>query len=97
MVKHLLLLLLDMISAEGRSHYAAQKITGCTLPSLNDIFSSRCLGRPANILKDPTHPGHNLFHLQPSGRRYRSLKACTNRLRDSFCPIAIATLTFNYI
>ncbi|KAK0142228.1 hypothetical protein N1851_020115 [Merluccius polli] len=41
---------------------AALKITGCTLPSRKDIFSSRCLGRAANILKDPSHPGHNLFH-----------------------------------
>lgn len=70
----------------------AQKITGCPLPSLKDIFSSRCLGRAANILKDPSHPGHNLFHLLPSGRRYRSFKTRTNRLRDSFYPIAIREL-----
>ncbi|KAK0148357.1 NLR family CARD domain-containing protein 3 [Merluccius polli] len=50
---------------------AAQKIIGCPLPSLTDIFTSRCLTRAKNITKDNTHPGFILFDLLPSRRRYR--------------------------
>ncbi|KAK0153884.1 putative RNA-directed DNA polymerase from transposon X-element [Merluccius polli] len=49
---------------------AAQKIIGCPLPSLTDIFTSRCLTRAKNITKDNTHPGFILFDLLPSRRRY---------------------------
>lgn len=42
----------------------AQKIIGCALCSLQDIFSSRCLTRSANILRDPSH---HSFALLPSG------------------------------
>ncbi|CAI5682340.1 unnamed protein product [Oreochromis niloticus] len=49
----------------------AQKIIGCPLPSLMDIYSSRCLSRAANIIKDSSHPGFNMFSLLPSGKRYR--------------------------
>ena len=31
----------------------AQKITACSLPSLEDLFSSRCLGRAADTHKRP--------------------------------------------
>ncbi|KAL6470157.1 hypothetical protein MHYP_G00212760 [Metynnis hypsauchen] len=31
-----------------------------------DLFSSRCLSRAANILKDTFHPRHHLFDLLPS-------------------------------
>jgi len=46
----------------------AEKIIGCPLPSLEDIANSRCLHRACNIIKDNTHPGHELFSLLPSGR-----------------------------
>uniref|UniRef100_A0AAZ1X703 Reverse transcriptase domain-containing protein n=1 Tax=Oreochromis aureus TaxID=47969 RepID=A0AAZ1X703_OREAU len=49
----------------------AQKIIGCPLPSLMDIYSSHCLSRAANIIKDSSHPGFNMFSLLPSGKRYR--------------------------
>ncbi len=58
---------------------AAQKIVSCSLPSVEDLFSSRCLSRAA-ALKDPSHPGHHLFELLPSGRCFRSIKSQTNRL-----------------
>ncbi|XP_033978014.1 vomeronasal type-2 receptor 1-like, partial [Trematomus bernacchii] len=50
---------------------AAQRIIGCLLPSLMDIYTSRCLSRAKNIVKDNSHPGFHLFNLLPSGRRYR--------------------------
>ncbi|XP_037401999.1 uncharacterized protein LOC119265423 [Pygocentrus nattereri] len=52
----------------------AQKIIGCPLPCLEDLFSSRCISRAANILKDTFHLGHHLFDLLPSGsgkQKYR--------------------------
>ena len=36
----------------------------------------------ASIIKDPTHPGHSLFHLLPSGKRYKRLRTRTNRLKN---------------
>ncbi|KAL0199254.1 hypothetical protein M9458_007794, partial [Cirrhinus mrigala] len=61
----------------------AQKIVGCPLPSLEDLHSSRCLKKAQNIIKDTSHPGHPLFELLPSGRRYRLINARTNRLKNS--------------
>ena len=75
-----------------RTVKAAQRIIGCPLPSLMDIYSTRCLSRARNIIKDSLHPGAQLFDLLPSGRRYRCIKAKTNRLRNSFFPRAITTL-----
>ncbi|GAA6107961.1 thymidylate kinase isoform X1 [Tachysurus ichikawai] len=70
----------------------AQKITGCPLPSLESIAHSHYLSRAKNIIKDTFHPGHHLFNLLPSGRRYRSLRAKTARLQNSFFPVATRTL-----
>nr|XP_061830063.1 uncharacterized protein LOC133615463 [Nerophis lumbriciformis] len=71
----------------------AQKIIGRPLPSLMDIYTSRCLNRASAIIKDSTHPRSDLFHLLPSGKRYRCIKTKTNRLKNSFFPRAITTLT----
>ena len=46
-----------------------------------------------NISKDPTQSGHSLFVPLPSGKRYRATKACTNRLKKSFFPRAVAIIT----
>ncbi len=45
-----------------------------------------------NIVKDFSHPGHHLFSLLPSGRRYRSIKTRTDRFSNSFYPRAIQSL-----
>ena len=73
----------------------AQKIIGCSLPSLRNIFSSRCFSRAETITGDSIHPAHHLFDLLPSGRRYRSINTRTNRLRNSFLPQAITALNTN--
>ncbi|XP_037390419.1 GTPase IMAP family member 1-like [Pygocentrus nattereri] len=67
----------------------AQCITGTDLPTIEDIYYKRCMGRARNIIKDVTHPNHRLFSLLPSGRRYRSLRSRTSRLRKSFFPEAV--------
>ncbi|KAI4890782.1 hypothetical protein NFI96_007797, partial [Prochilodus magdalenae] len=41
----------------------AQRITGTQLPTIQDIYHKRCLGRARNIIKDVSHPNHGLFTL----------------------------------
>ncbi len=64
----------------------AAKIIGAPLPSILDIFLARCSSKTNSIVKDPTHPSHSLFQLLPSGRRYRSIRARSARLLNSFFP-----------
>ncbi len=71
---------------------AAEKIVGVSLPSLQDIYSTRLTRKALCIAGDPTHPTHNFFSLLPSGRRLRSLQAKTNRLKDSFIHQAVRKL-----
>ncbi len=62
----------------------AERISGSTLPSLQDIYLKRCKSRAAKIIKDSNHLGNHLFRLLPSGKRFRSMMAKTERLRRSF-------------
>lgn len=71
----------------------AGKITGTPLPEISTIYNTRCLNRVQNILRDHHHPAYHLFHLLPSGRRYRSIQARTKRLANSLYPQAIRLLT----
>ncbi len=75
----------------------AERISGSALPSLQGIYLKRCRSRTAKIIKDSNHPGNHLFRLLPSGRRYRSLMAKTERLRKSFFPQAIRLLNTNSV
>ncbi len=75
----------------------AEHISGSVLPSLQDIYLKRCKSRAAKILKDSTHPGNHLFCLLPSGKRFRSMMAKTDRLRRSFFPQAIRLLNLNSV
>ncbi|KAL3050839.1 hypothetical protein OYC64_001162 [Pagothenia borchgrevinki] len=70
----------------------AQNITRMELPSMEDLYSQRLRKKSLRITKDPHHPSHKLFCLLPSGRRYRSIRTKTTRLRDSFIPQAIRLL-----
>ncbi len=65
---------------------------GSALPSLQDIYLKRCKNRAAKIIKDSNHPGNRLFFLLPSGKRFRSMMAKTERLRRSFFPQVIRLL-----
>lgn len=71
---------------------SAEKIISCSLPSLDDIVSSRHLSRDKNIIKNSTHPGHEQFQLLPSGRHHRSAKTCTSRFKDCLSPRTIRAL-----
>ncbi|KAK3550941.1 hypothetical protein QTP70_010125 [Hemibagrus guttatus] len=55
----------------------AEKIIGVSLPSIMDIYSTRCIRKANSIVDDPrhpshththTHPSHTLFTLLPSGK-----------------------------
>ncbi|KAL0152343.1 hypothetical protein M9458_052066 [Cirrhinus mrigala] len=67
----------------------AERIIGTTLPTLQDLYSSRVSKRVSKIILDPSHPAHILFELLPSGRRYRARTTKTARHRKSFFPQAI--------
>ncbi len=73
----------------------AERISGSALPSLQDIYLKRCRSRAVKIIKDSNHPGNCLFTLLPSGKRFRSLMAKTERLRRRFFPKAIRLLNSN--
>ncbi|CAI5668458.1 unnamed protein product [Oreochromis niloticus] len=64
----------------------AEKMIGCPLSTLDSIASSRCLSRAGAIIKDRLHPNHHLFNILPSGKRFRSIRYKTNRLKSSFFP-----------
>ncbi len=70
----------------------AEHISGSALPSLQDIYLKRCKSRAAKIIKDSNHPGNHFFISLPSGKRFRSMLAKTERLRRSFFPQAIRLL-----
>ena len=72
---------------------AAERVIGRPLPSLKSLHDSRALRRARKIMADPSHPGHSLLTLLPSGRRMRLLKATTARHRLSFFPSAARLLT----
>ncbi len=80
--------------AEGE--ISNEKIIGAPLPSILDIFLTRCSSKAKSIVEDPTHPSHSLFQLLPSGRRYRSIRARSARLLNSFFPQAVRALNSNH-
>ncbi len=75
----------------------AERISGSALPSLQVIYLKRCKSRAVKIIKDSNHPGNHLFRSLPSGKRFRSMMARTERLRRSFFPQAIRLLNTNSV
>ena len=72
--------------------HSAEKVIGCNLPALEDLYAARTLKRAKKIASDPSHPGHKLFEVLPSGRRLRSSQTKTSRHKSSFFPSAINLL-----
>ncbi|KAI5086598.1 gastrula zinc finger protein XlCGF28.1-like [Silurus meridionalis] len=70
----------------------AEKIIGISLPSIMDIYPTRCIRKAHSIVDDHTHPSHTLFTLLPSGKQFRSIRAATTRLCNSFFTQAIRLL-----
>ncbi|KAK3562596.1 hypothetical protein QTP86_002073 [Hemibagrus guttatus] len=46
----------------------AEKIIGVSLPSIMDMYTTRCIRKANSIVDDPTHPSHTLFTLLLSGK-----------------------------
>ncbi|KAI4894603.1 hypothetical protein NFI96_000714 [Prochilodus magdalenae] len=46
----------------------AEKIIGVSLPTITDIYTTRCIRKANSIVDDYTHPSHTLFTLLPSGK-----------------------------
>ncbi len=59
----------------------AERIIGTTLPTLQELYSSRA----GKITLDPSHPAHSLFELLPSGRCYRALHQ-NDQTQEQFLP-----------
>ncbi|KAI4890381.1 hypothetical protein NFI96_029126 [Prochilodus magdalenae] len=47
----------------------AEKIIGVSLPTITDIYTTRCIRKANSIVGDYTHPSHTLSSLLPSGKR----------------------------
>ncbi len=62
----------------------ARHIVGGELPSLQDIYTRRCMRKARRIIKDSSHPSHRLLSLLPSGRRLCSIRSRTSWLRIAF-------------
>ena len=75
-----------------RTIRSAERIIGTDLPSIQDLYRSRVRKRAGKISSDPSHPGHYLFRLLPSGRRYRALYTKTTRYKNSSFPRAVALM-----
>ncbi|KAK3573033.1 hypothetical protein QTP86_012229 [Hemibagrus guttatus] len=73
---------------------SAEHTNHAELPDLETICSKRCWTKARKIMKDLSHPNNRLFSLLRSGKRFRSLKANTER-RRSFFPQAIRGLNKN--
>lgn len=90
-----------------RRHYKGsltlpRKWLAAPLPSLNDLYITRCLKRARSISRGCTHPGHRLFKLPPSVRGLGALKSGANQgrlLQQAKCLISANTwlLFFKYL
>ncbi|KAK3519114.1 hypothetical protein QTP70_016310, partial [Hemibagrus guttatus] len=66
-----------------RTVRTAERIIGAPLPTLQELYTSRVRKRALKITLDPSHPGHLLFDLLPSARRYRAATTRTARHKNS--------------
>ncbi|KAI3358299.1 hypothetical protein L3Q82_014676, partial [Scortum barcoo] len=68
----------------------AQHITRSDLPSMEDLYTQRCIGgRPPKSLRTPVTPATNSSACCRLAERFCSIRARTTRLRDSFIPQTI--------
>ncbi|KAK1793800.1 hypothetical protein P4O66_001528 [Electrophorus voltai] len=72
--------------------HSTEHIIHMELPDLQTIYHKRCQTKARKLVKDLTHPNNRLFSLLRSGKRFRSLKTNTERLKRSFFPQAIQAL-----
>ncbi|KAM3866687.1 histone RNA hairpin-binding protein-like [Diretmus argenteus] len=59
----------------------AELITGCELPSLEELYNQRCINKALRVIKDPTHP-HNRLN-RPSSWSHCRKRGADGNLRTS--------------
>ena len=67
----------------------AWKLTGCELPSLESMYTTRTQRKVRCITADDQHSAHYLLQCLPSWRHFRTIKTRTSRFRNSFYPKAV--------
>lgn len=72
--------------------FADKKKSGCNLPSLQDLCSSKTLKRAGKVAADPSYPGHTLFETLPAEKRLHSIKIRNSHHKNSFFPSATGIL-----
>jgi hypothetical protein len=61
----------------------------------SDDYKQRARKQAIKILNDKSHPLHSEYTLLPSGKRYRVVKARTERHRLSYLPVSTRLLNAN--
>ena len=64
----------------------------CITVAIQGLYTRRCQRKALKIVKDSSHPTHQLFSLLPHGKRYRRAKSRSKRVLNSFYPQAIRLL-----
>ena len=67
----------------------ASKVTHTTLPHLDELFQQRCLSKVEKIMTDTTHPLHNNYVKSTRSGRLLSIRARTERYKNSFVPYSV--------
>ena len=75
----------------------AQSITQTSLPSIDSVHTSRCLGKAASMIKDPTHLGHSLFHLLLSGKKIQKSEVTYQPTQEQLLPCCCQTFEWTYL
>ena len=73
----------------SRIVFTSSKIIGTDLNSIDSIYQARSARKIRSILASTDHPAKCLFDTLPSGRRFRSIPARTNRFKNSFYVSAV--------
>ena len=68
------------------------KVVGVRQRSMHELYESRIVSKARMILSDASHVLAKNYELLPSGRRYRHVRASTNRSRMSFVNRSIECL-----
>uniref|UniRef100_A0A3B3IEY3 Jacalin-type lectin domain-containing protein n=1 Tax=Oryzias latipes TaxID=8090 RepID=A0A3B3IEY3_ORYLA len=77
---------------------SAEKVIGCTLPSVQELYVSRTRRRAGRIAAYPSHPGHDLPELLPSGVVHQDQNLKTQEyLGFVFINIGRATVDLPYM
>lgn len=82
---------------EGRRQHvicSAEKVIGCSLPCLHDLYTTNTLRSARMIAADPSQSGHELFVTLPSGGKL-PIRSNTSQHDSSFFAHAVGLLTMH--